>query len=93
MVKMFVHNTFETLPDVAVNCFIEAWLVPKVKMSVQVLAAGAGGAHRPMGYSPEVESPKPPMHKDFGIRRKVRRQCYCTNLAYAMAKCWPKPAE
>ena len=25
-----------------------------------LLAAGAGGAHRPMGYSPEVESPKPP---------------------------------
>ena len=31
-----------------------------MRRSTQVLAAGAGGAHRLMGYSPEVESPKPP---------------------------------
>ena len=35
----------------------ECWLRMKAR-SAQVLAAG--GAHRPMGYSPEVESPKPP---------------------------------
>ena len=37
-----------------------AWDRISYGLTAFLLAAGAGGAHRPMGYSPEVESPKPP---------------------------------